>query len=393
VKWSVVLFCLLGAVSMLASPVPQIGDVLQHDDAYEISVIYSEPVDQFSLQDPGNYSVAPGDVFTLRLCATNQGVVLTVIGIGAGTQGFVNISGVMDTAGNVLPPASLEFKTTPRFWTVIGENELGFRPDAFGIVADGYDIFSGSLQQSGDYDDATFVGEKVTGDFEAKTRVEYVEPAGRGAKAGIMVREHIDAGKLRPADPSDPAESFARYVELAIAAPVSALGEASGGKHEIWERPTFPGDTTISVTLTNDAAPAFTNAWLRVERIGQQFLMSRSVNGKVWERMGSATFAEPLPDDLYVGVAFSPQNDDLPAGKRKAFLAKFRDLSIQSANGGHLKITRVGDHAEVSWDEGWNLETAPAVTGAWSNAPSQVSPLPVNFSETMRFYRLRRVAP
>jgi hypothetical protein len=386
-----VVFVVITAMNLIASPEPQIGDVLKHDAAYEISVIYTEPVDISTLSDPENYSVSPGSFTSLRLCATNQGAILTVSGLSAGQQGVVEISNVMDTSGNILPTAVLNFTASDKLWANIGANELGFPFDAYGITTNAFDLISGGIQQRDEYDDATFVGETLDGDFEVKVRVEYVDPAGAGAKAGIMIREHLDEGKPRPLDPDDPAQAFSRYVELAISAPVSALGEQNSA-HQIWQRAVSPSVETISLTVTNDAPPAFTNAWLRIVRAGQQFTMWRGIDGEHWEQLGGATFDPPLTNTVYVGMAWCPQNDDIPptSDQRGSFVAKFRDYAVTPKGSSNLKIQMLGDHAEVTWDAGWTLETAPTVTGQWTTASSQQSPVRVDFTEGMRFFRLRQ---
>src|SRR3954469_8694960 len=183
-----ILILLIAATAALASPEPQLGDILRHGDAHDISVIYTEPVDVGSLGNPENYSVVPGEITNLRLCATNQGVILTVTGLRTGDDGAVSISGVFDISGNLLPGAFLQFTVPNLLWAAIGANELGFLPDVTAFPNDSFDLFSGGDQQRDEYDDATFVGEKFSGSFDVKVRVEYVEPAGAGAKAGIMIR-------------------------------------------------------------------------------------------------------------------------------------------------------------------------------------------------------------
>jgi regulation of enolase protein 1 (concanavalin A-like superfamily) len=390
-KGLILLLALFSALKVIASPEPQIGGVLQHDGAYEISVIYTEPVDTSTLSDSSNYGISSGSIAALRLCATNQGVILTVNGLVPGEQGSVLISNILDPSGNPVPDATLDFATTGLLWANIGANELGFPYDAYGVTTNAYDLISGGIQQRDEYDDATFVGESLQGDFEVKVRVDYVDPAGAGAKAGIMIREQLDEGKARPLNPDDPSQAFSRYVELAVSAPASVLGEPNDA-HEIWQRAVSPGLDTISVTVTNDASPAFTNAWLRIVRAGQDFTMWRSIDGEHWDQIGEASFDTPLADTVYVGLAWCPQNDDIPptSDLRGSFVAKFRDFALTPKSASNLKIQMLGDHAEVTWDAGWTLETAPAVTGPWTNATSQTSPLRVDFTEGMRFYRLHQ---
>ena len=388
-----ILFLFFAIRAINATPEPQIGNILRHGDANtrEISIIYTEPVDVGSLGNPENYSVSPGSIIGLRLCATNQGVILTVTGLRTGDQGAVSISGVFDTSGNLLPAAFLQFNVPNLLWAAIGANELGFPPDVTALPDDGFDLFSGGDQQRDEYDDATFMGELFSGNFDVKVRVDYVEPAGAGAKAGIMIREQLDEGKTRPLDPDDPAQAFSRYVELSVQAPVDVLGQP-GAEHQIWQRAVSPSLVTVSITPTNNAAPAFTNAWLRIERNGPLFNMYRGIDGKHWEQLGSATFDPPLSTNVYVGLAFSPQNDDIPgdSGLRKSFVAKFREYNLQQLADNNLRIKIVGDHAEVSWDSNWTLQTAPTVTGEWTDVPFATSPYRVDLTEPMRFYRLRQ---
>ena len=386
-----ILFVFFSALALQATPEPQLGDVLRYSDWHEISVIYSEPVDVPSLSNPENYSVSPGNIIGLRLCATNQGVTLTVSGLHIGDPGVLNISGVLDTSGNLLPGASLQFAVPDKLWATIGANELGFKPDVTAFPEHGFDLFSGGDQQRDEYDDATFVGESFPGNFDVKVRVDYVEPAGAGAKAGIMIREQLDDRKTRPLDPDDPAQAFSRYVELSVQAPVNALGQP-GAQHQIWQRAVSPSLETIYIDPTNNAAPAFTNAWLRIERNGPLFNMYRSVDGKKWEQLGSVTFDPPLATNVYVGLAFSPQNDDIPfdTGLRKSFVAKFREYDLQQIADNNLRIKIVADHAEVSWDSNWTLQTAPTLTGQWTDLPLATSPYRVNLTEPTGFYRLRQ---
>jgi hypothetical protein len=386
------LVAFLFAISLNAAPEAQLGAVLRHGGAYEISIIYTEPVNVGSLGDPENYHVNPGSIIGLRLAATNQGSILTVNGLVSGMHGAVTITNMFDAGGAPIPDSIVEFDVTDRLWATIGANELGFTPDAIGTPNDGFDLWSGGVQQRDEYDDATFAGEQFSGDFEVKVRVQYVDPAGAGAKAGIMIREKLDEGKPRPLDPENPSQAFSRYVELSVQAPASVLGQAGAG-HQIWQRPVSTNIDTISLPVTDDAPPAYTNAWLRIVRRGQQFTMYRGINGVNWTQIGEATFDPPLTNNPYVGLAFCPQNDDIPfdTGLRKSFVAKFREYELMPAAAeNNLRIQLVGDHAEVLWDSNWTLQTAPTVAGQWADLATATSPYRVNLSEPMRFFRLKQ---
>src|SRR5688572_6802206 len=132
-KRPVFLIVFLAAITIQAAPEPQIGAVLRHEGAHEISVIYSDRVNVSTLANPGNYSISPVSIASLRLVATNQGAILRVTGLSAGSSGALSIINITDPSGNALPPATLQFSVPNRLWAEIGANELGFRPEVVGI--------------------------------------------------------------------------------------------------------------------------------------------------------------------------------------------------------------------------------------------------------------------
>lgn len=383
------------AVSLFAADDPLVG-VLKHGDVYEFSVIFQQPVDFLSIQDLDHYAATSAQFSASRLTATNQGVILTATGPTPGLDGVMQISHVLDASQNEIPPASIGFTVTNRFWTVIGGNELGFTPEVTAISTNGFDVFSGGIEQRDYYDEATFVGEVVTNDFNRIVRVQSVDPAGLGAKAGLMVRESLDEGKGRPLNPDDPAQAFSRYIELAVSSPQTADGQAGDTTHRIWMRPTNGNLVTQSLTVTNDAAPKFPDAWLRIQRVGNEFKMFRGTNGVAWEQIGSAQFTDPAPTNLYVGVAFSPQNDDLSfnSGLRDLFVAKFRDYSGSSTTRPSLTLKRINGQGELSWTNAtsatWVLETTTTIPNpTWDVAASQQNPQTIDLADQKRFFRLR----
>jgi len=57
--------------------------------------------------------------------------------------------------------------------------------------------------------------------------------------------------------------------------------------------------------------------------------------------------------------------------------------------GGRLTITHTGNNVTISWPDG-NLQSAPAITGPWTTEAGAVSPLQLNNTTGMRFYRTIR---
>ncbi len=387
----VVLIALFPLSVHSAEVFPTFG-ALHNGASLEVTVLFSAPADRATLLDLGNYNLSTGQVHSARTAGTNQGVTLSAADIPGNSSVNLSISGIKDSLGNSVPPASTVLNPTPRFWSAIGANELGFKVDATAIGTNGFDLFNGGIQQGEYYDEATFMGEEVSSDFDVRVRIEFVDSAGLDAKAGIMVRESLDDGRVRPIDPTSPSQYFSRYLELSAGPDWDALGQPGRGRHEGWQRAVQGTLSTESLALTNNAAPEFPNAWLRIQRIGPRFAMARSMDGLSWEPLGSAEFSPPLATQVFVGLAFCAENNDIPpfAGARRSFVAKFRDYSLVTLQDPMLRIRKVGDNAEVSWEGDWILQSSLSIESNWKAAPSQANPQSVSFGEPARYFRLLR---
>jgi len=238
--------------------------------------------------------------------------------------------------------------------------------------------------------------------------VDYQDPSSIWARAGLMVRETLDAGKPRPADPFDPADAFSRYLELHVTPVNTAYGDPASNTHEVNIRYYLggigsPNPPTEQPALTNNAAPAYTNAWLRIKRTGQVFEVYRGTNGMSWEQMGSFTFPTnadngPFPQTVFFGPSYSPENGNIPviSGARAAFLAKFRDYggigSSVPKEAPPIHITKLATgEIEISWTGQAILQTntVPLPTG-WVDittaSPYRFTPPP---GKGAAFFRLR----
>jgi hypothetical protein len=146
---------------------------------------------------------------------------------------------------------------------------------------------------------------------------------------------------------------------------------------------------------TNNAAPQFPDAWMRVQRVGAEFKMFRGTNGVGWEQIGSAEFPDSSPTNVFVGVAFSPQNEDLfqSSGLRNLFVAKFRNYDLTTNSSGSITIQKlpVPGQAQLSWTSSWILQTTTSLPGTWEDTQNQANPqtITINTNEPKRFYRVR----
>lgn len=368
---------------------------LRSGNSFEVSVLFSEPVHQGSLLSLSSYSVSAGQLVSSALIATNRGALLTASDVAAAGDISFAVTGVTTpdempiTGTNVTLTAS-----TPQRVTV-GASELGLPSSAFAVGTDGFDVFSSGYQQTGDYDELTFVAETISGDFDRWVRVEHVQPSSSPARVGLMVREFLDAGKPRPLDPESVEQGFSRYLEVAINPPTTATGAAGQNQHEIVQRAYHGGigrtesQITRRLPIENNAAPEFPDAWLRIKRVGQSFELYRGTNTVNWILLGTATFPQPMPETLFVGPAFSPVNGSLPVEHRRTYLAKFREYSGADSEPLELKIERIAaGQFELSWTGEGILQQAPEVTGQWETAPSQANPQAVDIQQPKRFFRL-----
>ncbi|HUT46180.1 MAG TPA: PA14 domain-containing protein, partial [Sedimentisphaerales bacterium] len=181
--------------------------------------------------------------------------------------------------------------TEPRDWTEEGVAELSlwFRgyPASTGsfvegpvgtytMTASGADIW---LVNGVEADEFHFAYKMLTGAGSIIARVDSVQNTNDWAKAGVMIRETLDA---------DSAHAFACIT------PVN--GVASQG------RPST-GGTSFNYNQTGVAAPY----WVKLERsISGLFTVSHSANGSTWQPVTGATPQNiPMGANVYVGLALT----------------------------------------------------------------------------------------
>lgn len=375
---------------------------LQHESgSWQISIHLEENVDPTGATDPARYELAGVEIRDGRWFPASRSVVLDVNGLPSGANPSVKLSGFTTTDGASLPPLTLQIDPREERWTTVGANEFGYPSQAIAYGNGNFDLISGASQLYGRYDEAVFVYERVTGDFDIKVRVVDQEPSSYYAKAGLMIREALDAGRPRPGDDSDPAQAFSRYIAVEANPLAGVMGEDDANKmFEVAFRPYkggigSPNDPTELYFY--GPTPAYPNAWVRFSRVGNTVTAFNSTNGDQWTQLGSFVFPAPtLSEALFAGVFYSPETGNIPAtsGERRAFLARFADYAL--TGGGvvgdvELTIQKVGSEVEVSWPGSGTLQAATSlVTPDWqtagSSSPHRTTP------EGTRFYRLL-VAP
>lgn len=400
-------------VVVVAQDYAQAG-ALAKNGRWEIGVLLDPSVSRDSAVNISHYSLGEGRALeAIRYVALNHSVVLTASSLETNTSYSLSITNLTTLSGQLLPPLSLPFTAKPASWDGVGGRELGFDSDAVAVGETGFDLVSGGVQFWERYDESTFVFEQVTGDFDKRIRVEMQEPSSEAARAGLMVREAVDAGRPRPSDPFDPAAAFSRYLQIHVNPVATAIPNGSGGtlpglnSHQANFRPFLGGigspnfDATENPALLENAAPAYPQAWLRLKRAGDAFHVFRGTDGTNWIQLGTFTFPRadaagqavaPFASTVLIGPNYSPEVGNIPegAGTRRAFLARFRDYSdasgeVQSAP--TLKIVSLGEEIEISWNGGGTLQTSMNLKD-WTElpVPSPVRTIPVR---RQQFFRVR----
>jgi glucose/arabinose dehydrogenase/regulation of enolase protein 1 (concanavalin A-like superfamily) len=164
----------------------------------------------------------------------------------------------------------------------------------FTINAAGQDIWSNS-------DEFHFVHQVLVGDGEIIARVTRLDPSDPWAKAGVMIRETLEADSVHAMAVITPGNGSA-FQRRAIRAGISE----------------------------HTAGPAATAPyWVRLVRTGDTFAGAVSANGTSWVSIGSAVI--PMARRVYVGLAVTSHNGSAattavidqvrPGGGLEAFVA------------------------------------------------------------------------
>jgi hypothetical protein len=304
----------------------------------EVDVIFDEPLkDAASATTLTNYTLSAGTITAARYVTNSSGnnvafntagrqsgVVLTATGITPGTSYSLTVNGLSDANGNAMTsPQTVPFTASPYKWISIGRTtELipPSMPDALAVGTNGFNLVSGGNAFWGTSDDITMVYQEVTGDFDKMAQVEYSDPASHWARSGISARESLNNGA--PTTDDAGANPASRY-QMVISDPTfqtdspGNAGTAANNQYETNRRLQTGGATTSS---NGGGNPNYPNSYVRLKRIGQVFSMFYSSNAVHWVPLGNTDFADPtlnanneapLPDKMFVGPTYGPENGNL----------------------------------------------------------------------------------
>ena len=205
------------------------------------------------------------------------------------------------THHSVPPPVSATFTHQD-----VGAPELAGSANP---VENGWDIIAGGSDIWNKTDQFHFVFREMSGDFDVAVRVESFTPAHLYSKAGLMIRESLEADS-------------AHLMFLVFSS--DAPRNNNLGAYEIQFRPTPGVDCQGIYPAVRPPAPpefpaAYPDSWLRVARRGNQFSAFASVDGKTWKLFGGQVL--PLASRVKVGPALTSHNTAVTAQ------AAFRDYT------------------------------------------------------------------
>ena len=172
-------------------------------------------------------------------------------------------------------------------------------------TAGGWDITAGGADIWEKSDQFHFVFQEIAGDFEVAVRVESFTPARLYSKAGLMLRESLEADS-----------AHLMFVLFADDQPRNN----NLGAHELQFRGVAGGDCQAVYPAVRPPAPpefpaALPNSWLRVTRQQDLFTASASTDGKNWKVYARQSLA--LAGTLKVGPALTSHHPESQA--RAAF--------------------------------------------------------------------------
>jgi hypothetical protein len=396
-------------------PVPRLAALRTASGEFQVSVTFDEQVDDEQASNQVNYSVSPGTISTFKYWPNDQGVVLSLSGVTAGQTINVTVDNVKDLKNNeITTPVTRSVGLSNLLsWTGIGEDTYNrtLATDAYsdGAVALGpkdFDLISGGDANWDSYDEATFVYEEVTGDFDRAVRVEFQDTTSQWARTGLMVREVLDTGVTH-------AEVTAGYrmsqtFTIRVNPTATCIRTDPGNNsYEVLHRPVQGGvydgaryPTMFAIQGGFGGAPNYPTAWMRVRRQGQTIEAYKSDDGVTWTGPATITYAddlstadidETLAPTVFVGMYYAPEmaNNNTATCFGHSALAKFRDYGpFSTGGGGRITITRSGNNVTLSWPGG-RLQSATSLNGptvTWSEV-SGASPVTIPAGTGMRFFR------
>jgi hypothetical protein len=365
----------------------------QSGSTFDVGVTFDEAVNEASATTLANYSLSSGTLSAVKFYQGSPGVVLTASGLTAGSTYTVTVKNVADVLGNKITTVTKDFKVSSMKWGVVGGGEVGIGNGVVAVAANGFDLYSDGIGEWGSYDEATFAYEEVTGNFDKVLRVEFQDASSQWARAGLIVRDVPNFGVDRATQEGGEA---GRYQKVHVNPVKTAMGTDGNNS---WEGNRRLDKGAATTSAGGGGVPQYPNAWCRLQRTNDEFIIYRSDDGVTWTQLGTTTFTEPMPAKLYVGPEYCPENGNIgvDSGLRGMFVAKFRDygnypyVPPTTAAPEFTSIKKGADgKITVTWNGGGTLQAAESISGQWQDVKDATSPYTFTPSSNTLFGRIKK---
>jgi glycosidase/regulation of enolase protein 1 (concanavalin A-like superfamily) len=253
---------------------------------------------------------------------------------GTYTATHTNAAGCPSTQAYSLtvnpPPSNLPSPwVTADIGAVGAAGSASYASSTFTVNASGADVFDFA-------DEFRFVYQPFSGNVTVTARVASLTNTNAWAKAGVMIRESLNANSSHAAMLLTPSNGFSFQYRNGTGAGSTAAGSASG---------------------------AIPN-WVRITRSGNTITGFRSTNGTSWTQTGTVTLT--LPSSVYIGLFATSHNDGVLT------TATFTNVTVTggannppTANAGTDKSIAAGTTSTTLPGSGSDPEGSP-ITYSWT---------------------------
>jgi len=307
-----------------------VAGVSKKDTGVEVSVLVDEPLTNPDSTALSNFTLSSGSVTGVRyienasgMLSRQRAIVLSTTGLTPGSSYTLTVKGLKDIKLNTSSSVTTPFTVSKLTWADLSVGSATPLPFIQDVVAttNGFNVLNGGNSYWNTEDDATFVYETVSGDFDKVVQLTGQDASSNWGRAGLCARESLDSQGA----------AASRYQQVhANPYPNKFDGTASNQGFETNRRLTTGGSTSSSNGDNGDNHPKYPNAWLRLIRTGDVIHMLRSDDGITWSALGRTDFnpidgsGAPLPKQMFVGLAFGAENGNIsPATSQATWNAQF----------------------------------------------------------------------
>jgi hypothetical protein len=364
-------------------------------DGSLVGVRFDQPVTVASAENIANYSingVAPlsaklrviNPLNPMQQLRTNQTEVLLIPATPVSGSFNVTVGGVTSLSGNAvgvnntavgqvigltsidIDPQSIDYRAlfaNPSFQIgTLPGSTYSFAPGQIELNSGGHDIF-------GNFDGFRFAYQEVTGDFDVKVHVPYLDPMRTPAKAGFNARVSLDPASPNVGAYANPGGPGRNIVE--------------GGQRQLYN--------SGSASWGNNAATVYPNVWVRFRRVANTFTRYSSTDGVNWQCDGVFSPNPAFPETLFVGIAgncnsganniqslVTSQYDSLGSGPQYpgaviTITGQPQPITVNAGTSVNLGVTNTvvgGGIPSAAGEVFYIWQRTNSVAGGWTNMPT-----------------------